>query len=551
MYWTHSLTRRPHLTSAYKSIVFLSKYIRKFNLLQAQPRGSTDYKESMRTLNRALWSYRFLRTSFHFASVTTTLRSGIFTNAFVHHRRHFFPSKTGFHSSRITSVATDSAISMSDFDDDSFLADFDVDAAVAKRSSPGNAQSADVNKSCFAPNSKFSIGNRTNPNEYVALKKSYSKNPYQKRSKSEDKNPQPQKKQSIQDQHRITTNVSQTIAPATETALENTLNKHFGHQSFRPGQLPIIHSLLQKRDAAVFWSTGSGKSLCYQIPPLYTGKIALIISPLISLMEDQVAKLNGIVSTDDDMKSEDNAKRDVAVFLGSGQKDQLAEQKALNGDYQLIYCTPEKLVSGDGWFLNQLGNLHNSNGAMDGLCLIAVDESHCVSEWGHDFRPEFRKVGSALRGHDVLQTVPIVALTATAVPRVQTDILSSLRLREPNVVKQSFDRENLIVSVKRKPAGGYRSALKSFVQEMKDLKKSKSVSRSSTIIYCPTQGQVEEVTEWLQRQLDGSGVQAESYHGGQDIDHRSTAHVNFLTGKTSIIVATLAFGMGIDKTDTR
>ncbi len=156
-----------------------------------------------------------------------------------------------------------------------------------------------------------------------------------------------------------------------------------------------------------------------------------------------------------------------------------------------------------------------------------------------------------MRGHEVLRAVPIVALTATAVPRVQNDILSSLRLRNPNVVKQSFDRENLIISVKRKPPGGYRAALNSFVKEMKDLKKSRRVSHSSTIVYCPTQAQVEEIAEWLERELDGSGVKVQSYHGGQGIDHRTDAHVNFLTGRTSIIVATLAFGMGIDKTDTR
>jgi len=461
------------------------------------------------------------------------------------------------------------------FEDDSFFADFDVDAAVANRkkgerkssgatttdttsTSPttNNAQASSLNNnSPFAPDSKFSIGNKTNPKEFIAMQNPYSKNPYQKRTLKTDTNPTPAKKQTTQNQQTIPPppqthpQVPQNIPATTQKSLEETLTKHFGYESFRPGQLPIIHSLLQKRDAAVFWSTGSGKSLCYQIPPLHSGKIALIVSPLISLMEDQVSKLNGIVAAD--YVDDKNGEKDVAVFLGSGQRDPMAEEKALNGDYQLIYCTPEKLVSGDGWFLNQMGKLHTKHGGMDGLCLIAVDESHCVSEWGHDFRPQYRKIGSVLRGHEILKTVPIVALTATAVPRVQIDILKSLHLRDPNVVKQSFDRENLIISVKRKPAGGYRSAFKSFVKEMKDLKKSKSVSKSSTIVYCPTQGQVEEVADWLDKELEGSGVRAQSYHGGQGIDHRSDAHVNFLTGKTSIIVATLAFGMGIDKTDTR
>jgi len=224
-------------------------------------------------------------------------------------------------------------------------------------------------------------------------------------------------------------------------------------------------------------------------------------------MEDQVAKLNGILSSDGG-----NGSKDVAVFLGSGQKDPMAEQKALKGDYKLIYCTPEKLVSGG--FLNSMANLHNS-GEGDGLCLIAVDESHCVSEWGHDFRPSYRQVGNVLRGHAVLKNVPIVALTATAVPRVQTDILSSLQLRNPKVVKQSFDRDNLIITVRRKPAGGYRTALAGFVKDMKEMttttRKKMSFSRhESTIIYCPTQGQVVEVSNWLSQQFEGTDIRAQS-----------------------------------------
>ena len=174
-----------------------------------------------------------------------------------------------------------------------------------------------------------------------------------------------------------------------------------------------------------------------------------------------------------------------------------------------------------------------------------------MSEWGHDFRVEYRKIGSRLRNHAILKDIPIVALTATAVPRVQNDIISSLQLRQPNIVKQSFDRENLVITVKRKPTGGYRAALSGFVKEMKGLEKGKRFRHESTIIYCPTKAQVEETTAWLEHQFDGSDIRAQSYHGGQSIEHRSDAHVNFLTGRTSVIVATLAFGMGIDKTDTR
>jgi RecQ family ATP-dependent DNA helicase len=207
------------------------------------------------------------------------------------------------------------------------------------------------------------------------------------------------------------------------------------------------------------------------------------------------------------------------------------------------------LNSGNGSFLDRLGELHRRNG--DGICLIAVDESHCVSEWGHDFRRDYREIGSLLRNHRVLKSIPILALTATAIPKVQEDIITSLQLRKPKIVKQSFDRKNLILSVKRKPQGGYTAALFDFVHEMKEVKKSRGFQNESTIIYCPTQSRVEEITAWLEQQFKGSEVTVQSYHGGQAMNHRSDAHVNFLTGKTLVLVATLAFGMGIDKTDIR
>ncbi len=280
----------------------------------------------------------------------------------------------------------------SDFDDWG-LEDFDVDAAVANRkkscveysasTTGATGLSASQNNSWnvhntppFGSDSKFSSGDKTNPNEFVAINP-YTNQHFQKRAQNAtDSNPSPMKRQAMSS-HESTQRNQQTIPPRlpekipieTQKSLEQTLRKHFGHESFRPGQLPILHSILQKRDAAVFWSTGSGKSICYQIPPLHTGKIALIVSPLISLMEDQVAKLNGLVAADDN--GGDQGKKDVAVFLGSGQRDASAEQRALNGDYPLVYCTPEKLVSGDGWFLNQMGHLHNNKGKMDGLCLVA------------------------------------------------------------------------------------------------------------------------------------------------------------------------------------
>lgn len=332
----------------------------------------------------------------------------------------------------------------------------------------------------------------------------------------------------------------------SDDALTRTLASHFGYNSYRPGQLPVIRCLLSSQDSAVFWATGSGKSLTYQIPPLHTNKIGIVISPLISLMQDQVAKLNGM-----------GKGREVAAYLGSGQIDANVERKALNGEYNLVYLTPEKLLGGG--FLDSLGRLHNSSGSggEGKICLIAIDESHCVSEWGHDFRPEYRKLGQSIRSHVELRYVPLLALTATAVPRVQQDILTSLRMHDPMIVKQTFDRTNLDIVVKKKDrgGGGFRASLKPMVDEIIASSKASASAKTrggqSTIIYVPTRDQVDEITSYLRSQLDPVGIRAEAYHAGLSQSDRSNAHTNFLVGKTTIIVATVAFGMGIDKPDTR
>ena len=353
------------------------------------------------------------------------------------------------------------------------------------------------------------------------------------------------------------------ITSAERGVLQDTLTRYFGFRQYREGQLAVIQTLLRgTRDVAVFWSTGSGKSLCYQIPSLVTQKITVIVSPLISLMEDQVSKLNNALPGT------------PAIFLGSGQRDgPAAERRALRGEYLFVYCTPEKLTgtrsssssssSSPGSssettassFLTQLAQLD--------LCLIAIDEAHCVSEWGHDFRPAYRRIGTVLRGgssrNGLRPVVPIVALTATAVPRVQHDIVRNLHLRaNPLIVQQSFDRSNLRISIKRKPQGGYSTAFQQYIQDWTSTAAGTSNNGSgSTIIYCPTQSMVMEVTQYLEQQLNRNNTNAnatsgkslmmkvQSYHGGQSMQHRSDAHINFLTGRTQIIVATLAFGMGI------
>lgn len=322
------------------------------------------------------------------------------------------------------------------------------------------------------------------------------------------------------------TTTKEPLRPSTNSpltpALEATLAEYFGHDKYRSGQLDVITAVLEGRDAAVFWATGSGKSMCYQIPALHDNGVGLIVSPLISLMQDQVHKLNGLSDTP------------IATFLGSGQVDKSAESDALNGHYKLVYVTPEKLLSHG--VLDALANMHQCKKK---ISLIAIDESHCVSEWGHDFRPDYRNL-HRIRLHNVLGQIPILALTATAVPRVQNDILSSLRLRQPYIAKQTFDRTNLAISVVKKHRGGLRATMETVLPKLLDQK-------SSTIIYAATKSEVEDIASYL----DSKGVSVQAYHAGLSTSARTDAHTNFLVGKTSVLVGTVAFGMGIDKPDTR
>jgi RecQ family ATP-dependent DNA helicase len=323
---------------------------------------------------------------------------------------------------------------------------------------------------------------------------------------------------------------SSSSAPEeTDESLLKTLEETFGYSSFRGGQTQVIQAILKKRDVAVFWATGQGKSLCYQIPALHQEQVAVVVSPLISLMQDQVYKLNGL------------SNEPVATFLGSAQQDPQEERKAMQGKYNLIYVTPEKLSTSG--FLDQLAVLHSK---YKPICLFAIDESHCVSEWGHDFRPDFRHLGKNLRDHSKLQEIPILALTATAVPRVQLDIMESLRLRDPLKAQQSFDRTNLKIRVVKK-TGGISMAMQGLVEALSA--PNVRLTKESTIVYAPTRAQVEEVASYLQKTV--KSAQVEAYHAGLSNDDRSRAHTNFLTGKTTVIVATVAFGMGIDKPDTR
>lgn len=441
-----------------------------------------------------------------------------------------------------------------------------------------------MNNSPFRPSSKFSVGNEVNHNEYDIPLSTFNVN-----SSSSSYNPT---NEIMKSANQMPTGVNNVISFSDELpkvssstwdkmdntfdtpnddetmALKQTLIKHFGYNTYRPGQLSAIQALMSKRDVAVFWATGSGKSLCYQIPPLHSTnhhKIGIVVSPLISLMQDQVSKLNGMMGSTTSVaaaatNNADNNNEDVAAYLGSGQFDPTVEERALRGEYKLVYLTPEKLLSGK--FLDALARLHTQHGRAGAggegkICLIAIDESHCVSEWGHDFRPEYRAVGDMIRSHPVLQSIPLLALTATAVPRVQRDIVQNLRMRDPFIVRQSFDRTNLDIVVRKKDrnGGGYCAALKPIVEEFKTKKNTNGsvmkMGGMSTIIYAPTRDLVDEITTYLQLELRDVGVNVEAYHAGLTQDARTLAHTNFLIGKTAVIVATIAFGMGIDKPDTR
>lgn len=294
------------------------------------------------------------------------------------------------------------------------------------------------------------------------------------------------------------------------------LKLFFGYSSFKPGQEEIIRHLVEGNDAFVLMPTGGGKSLCYQLPALLMEGTAIVISPLIALMKNQVDVIRGFVSGDEG----------VAHFLNSSLgKAQIAEVRAdlLAGTTKLLYVAPESLTKQENIAL--LKEIR--------ISFYAIDEAHCISEWGHDFRPEYRRIRAIV---DDIGRAPIIALTATATPKVQSDILRNLGIQDAKVFKSSFNRPNLYYEIRDKQ-DPKRDIIK-FIRQNPG---------KSGIIYCLSRKKVEEMAELL----NVNGIKARPYHAGLDAKTRAENQDAFLMEEVNVIVATIAFGMGIDKPDVR
>ena len=298
--------------------------------------------------------------------------------------------------------------------------------------------------------------------------------------------------------------------------LQSKLKQFFGFDSFKGDQERIIRHLVEGGNAFVLMPTGGGKSLCYQLPALVMEGTAIVISPLIALMKNQVDAIRGFVEKDDG----------IAHFLNSSlSRTQLAEvqEDLLSGVTKLLYVAPESLTKEEN--IDLLKKIH--------ISFYAVDEAHCISEWGHDFRPEYRKIRSII---EEIQPAPVIALTATATPKVQSDILKNLRITDATVFKSSFNRPNLYYEIRDK------------VEPEKDIIRFiRQNPGKSGIIYCLSRKKVEELAQLLTI----NGIEALPYHAGLDAKTRAENQDRFLMEDVRVIVATIAFGMGIDKPDVR
>jgi ATP-dependent DNA helicase RecQ len=306
-------------------------------------------------------------------------------------------------------------------------------------------------------------------------------------------------------------------ADLTPTTLAAELKQRFGFDSFRPGQQEVVCDILSGRDVLAIMPTGGGKSLCFQLPALLRPGVCIVISPLIALMQDQVRQLqnNGIEAT----------------FINSSlERPEMSRRLARleRGELKLVYVAPERLLQAE--FEGEvLPRLHTSHG----ISALVVDEAHCVSDWGHDFRPEYRQIH---RLRTRFAQVPIAAFTATATERVRQDIVQQLALREPRIHVASFNRPNLHYAVRPKTRATYP-----------ELAEHARRDGGAGIIYCLSRKRVDEIAG----QLQGDGIRALPYHAGLDANTRRDNQEAFIRDDAQVIVATIAFGMGINKPDVR
>jgi ATP-dependent DNA helicase RecQ len=299
--------------------------------------------------------------------------------------------------------------------------------------------------------------------------------------------------------------------------LPTQLKRYFGFDSFRPGQEAVVRDALDGKDLLAIMPTGGGKSLCFQLPALLRPGVTLVVSPLIALMQDQVRQLedNGIDATfiNSSLDYAEMSRRTAAL---------------LRGEYKLLYLAPERLLQAE--FLNSvLPRLHSAQT----IAALVIDEAHCVSEWGHDFRPEYRQLASLRKQ---FPTVPTMAFTATATDRVRADIVKQLALRTPAIHIASFNRPNLYYAVRPKNKRTYDEVLERT-----------RTSPGAGIVYCLSRKRVDELTA----QLQADGVRAFPYHAGLDAEDRRDNQDAFIRDDCQVIVATIAFGMGINKPDVR